>query len=154
MIHRISLSIYMFIPLLSLTTAFIAPFTCTHVHDGDTITIAKEGLRERIRLYGIDAPEDGQPGAREAKAFLTKLVLGKTVKVDRVTTDRFHRTNAWIFVDGVNVNHELIRNGHAWWFRKYAPDDDKLEELEDEARKAKRGLWAQTNPVPPWEWRK
>ncbi|NQT17374.1 MAG: thermonuclease family protein [Planctomycetes bacterium] len=48
---------------------------------------------------------------------------------------------------------ELVRNGLAWWYRKYAPKDKQLATLEEEAREAKRGLWADATPVPPWEWR-
>jgi hypothetical protein len=48
---------------------------------------------------------------------------------------------------------EMVREGMAWWYRKYAPDDTELERLEADARAAKRGLWSQPNPVPPWQWR-
>ncbi len=50
-------------------------------------------------------------------------------------------------------NRELVKAGFAWWYRKYAPDDEMLEQLEREARRIKRGLWADPHPVPPWEWR-
>ena len=46
-----------------------------------------------------------------------------------------------------------MRAGLAWWYRKYAPEDRQLAGLEAEARKAKRGLWADSSPVPPWQWR-
>ena len=54
--------------------------------------------------------------------------------------------------DDTNVNHELVKEG--WWYRKYALGDTVLEELEKAAREAKKGLWADPQPVPPWEWRK
>jgi len=50
-------------------------------------------------------------------------------------------------------NHELVKFGWCRWYRKYAPGDTMLEELEKEAREAKNGLWADPQPVPPWEWR-
>lgn len=56
--------------------------------------------------------------------------------------------------DGKVLNQELVREGMCWWYRKYAPHDKELVWLEVEAREAKRGLWADPNPVPPWEWRK
>ncbi len=59
-----------------------------------------------------------------------------------------------ILPDGKNLNHEIVKAGFAWWFRKYAPKDKVLEELEPQARAARRGLWADPRPVPPWEWRK
>jgi micrococcal nuclease len=58
-----------------------------------------------------------------------------------------------ILPDGRNLNHEIVRAGLAWWFRRYAPDDEDLKRLEAQARQAKRGLWADAEPVPPWEWR-
>ena len=56
--------------------------------------------------------------------------------------------------DGTNVNHTLVKDGWCWWYRKYAPSDTKLEMLEAVAKAARRGLWADPKPVPPWEWRK
>ena len=53
-----------------------------------------------------------------------------------------------------NVNHALVKDGWCWWYRKYAPGDTELERLEKDAREAKKGLWADPQPVPPWEWRK
>jgi len=56
--------------------------------------------------------------------------------------------------DGTNVYHILVKKGWCWWYRKYAPGDTVLEGLEKEAREGKKGLWADPQPVPPWEWRK
>jgi micrococcal nuclease len=55
--------------------------------------------------------------------------------------------------DGRNLNHEIVRAGFAWWFQRYALTDTELKKLEAEAREARRGLWADPKPVPPWEWR-
>jgi hypothetical protein len=59
-----------------------------------------------------------------------------------------------ILPDGRNLNHEIVRAGFAWWYRQYARGDETLERLEREARDARRGLWADSAPVPPWQWRK
>src|SRR5215510_15119679 len=56
--------------------------------------------------------------------------------------------------DGSNVNHELVKNGWCWWYRKYVPGDVELEKLEKEAREAKKGLWVDPAPIPPWVYRK
>jgi len=56
-------------------------------------------------------------------------------------------------LDGTNVNQELVKQGW-WWYRKYAPLDTELERLEKDARETKKGLWADPQPVLPWEWRK
>ena len=54
----------------------------------------------------------------------------------------------------IGRNHTLVKDGWCWWYRKYAPEDTVMEELEKAAREAKKGLWADPQPVPPWEWRK
>ena len=59
-----------------------------------------------------------------------------------------------ILPDGAILNRELVKAGMCWWYRKYPPNDIILAGLEKEAREAKRGLWVEPNPVPPWEWRK
>jgi micrococcal nuclease len=59
-----------------------------------------------------------------------------------------------ILPDGKSLNREMVREGMAWWYRKYAPNDRELATLETEAKAAQRGLWSQPNPIPPWDWRK
>jgi endonuclease YncB( thermonuclease family) len=57
-----------------------------------------------------------------------------------------------LLFNGTNVNHELVKDGWCLWYRKYAPGDTELEGLENEAREGRKGLWADPQPVPPWEW--
>ena len=65
--------------------------------------------------------------------------------------NKYKRTLADVFLsEGINVNHTLIKEGWCWWYRKYAPGNTVLEGLEAEAREAKRGLWADPQPVPSW----
>lgn len=59
-----------------------------------------------------------------------------------------------ILPDDANVNQEHVKQGWCWWYRKYAPGDTVLEGLETEAREARKGLWADPAPVPPWVYRK
>ena len=123
------------------------------VSDGDTITVLRNRTPIKVRLHGIDCPEIGQDFGSRAKAFTSELVFGRVVKVVPWDTDRYGRTVAdVILADGRILNHELVRAGLAWWYRKYAPDIGTLAQLEAAARDAKRGLWSQPNPVPPWEW--
>lgn len=56
--------------------------------------------------------------------------------------------------DGPNLNQELVKEGWCWWYRKYAPRDTVLEQLETDAREGRKGLWADPQPMPSWEWRK
>lgn len=125
------------------------------VSDGDTISVQIEGKdSQRVRLLGIDAPERDQPYAREARQALVKLVSGREVRLETEGADAYGRLLARIFVDGRDVNAELVRLGAAWVYRKYS-DDAALLALEREARAAKRGLWAlpASERVPPWAWR-
>jgi hypothetical protein len=69
--------------------------------------------------------------------------------------DRYRRTVAEIILpDGRNLNQEIVRAGLAWWYERYARRETVLQDLEQEARDAKRGLWSEPKPVAPWEWRK
>lgn len=125
------------------------------ISDGDTISVMHGGRPEKIRLNGIDAPEKGQAFGNRARQFVSSIAYGKEVKVEVKSRDRYGRTVADVILpDGSNLNREIVKAGFAWWFRKYAPKDRVLEALESEARAAKRGLWADPHPVPPWEWRK
>ncbi len=66
------------------------------VSDGDTITVLRDKKPQKIRLYGIDCPEKRQPFANKAKQFTSELVLGKSVEVEPVATDRYGRTVAFV----------------------------------------------------------
>jgi endonuclease YncB( thermonuclease family) len=124
------------------------------VTDGDTLTVLRDKSRVKIRLHGIDCPESGQDFGTQAKKKTSELAFGQVVKVQEHGLDRYGRTVADVILPaGRSLNQELVGQGFAWWFRKYAPHDSKLSQLEAEARAAKRGLWSQPNPIPPWEWR-
>jgi len=95
--------------------------------DGDTITVPHNDKGERIRLYGIDAPEKGQAFGNRAKQFVSALAFGKEVKVEAKGKDRYGQTVADVILpDGSNLNREIVKAGFAWWFRKYAPKDTEL----------------------------
>jgi micrococcal nuclease len=83
------------------------------------------------------------------------MVFGNEVTVHTKTRDKYGRTVADVtLLDGTNLNHELVKQGWCWWFRKYAPNDEVLKTLQEEARHHKRGLWVAPNSVSPWEFRK
>jgi endonuclease YncB( thermonuclease family) len=134
------------------TAALAANFSgeVVGVTDGDTISVMKEGKAVKIRLYGIDCPEKRQDFGSKAKQAASDLVYGQTVQVIEYETDRYGRTIAEVVLpDGRSLNHELVRLGFAWWYRKYAPKDTVLGDIEAEARAAKRGLWVDAEAVPP-----
>ena len=124
------------------------------VLDGDTIEVLHNQRPERIRLSGIDCPEKGQAFGNRAKQAASALVFGKDVILQAHGQDKYKRTLANVFLlDGTHVNHTMVKDGWCWWYRKYAPADTVLEGLEKEAREARKGLWVDPQPVPPWEWR-
>jgi len=80
-------------------------------------------------------------------------VFGKSVTVQVLDRDRYGRTVGVVLLpDGRSLNHELVRAGLAWMYRRYT-NDQSLSDLEEEARVARRGLWADPNPIAPWKWR-
>jgi endonuclease YncB( thermonuclease family) len=123
------------------------------IADGDTLTILIGKKQERIRLSDIDTPERKQPYGTRAKQALTELTFGKLITVLTTKRDRYGRIIGHITVDGVDVNAELVRLGFAWVYRRYS-DDPELLRLEGIARTQRLGLWADENPIPPWEWRR
>lgn len=122
--------------------------------DGDTIEVWHGDSIERIRLNGIDAPEKGQDYGRRAKQFTEDLVGNREVRVEPLRLDKYGRTIADVFLpDGTHVNKEIVKAGLAWWFCRHS-SDEQLKQLEEEARDAKRGLWKDPVPIPPWVYRK
>jgi len=110
----------------------------------------------KIRLYGIDTPEKGQPYGQAAGKYLSSLIAGSIVDIESVTTDRYGRTVGIVSDSERNINQEMVRAGYAWVYRKYCDRDFCSEwlQLEDRARNARIGLWQESNPIPPWEWRR
>jgi endonuclease YncB( thermonuclease family) len=126
------------------------------VVDGDTIEIRGE----RIRLFGIDAPESGQPCTIQGKtsligkdaAFaLADKIGGQVVECRPRDRDRFNRPVAVCFVGGEDINGWMVTNGWALAYRYYSRDYVSQEE---QASKRKVGVWQCNDFVPPWDWRR
>ena len=125
------------------------------ISDGDTLTILdNSNTQTRVRLAAIDAPEKAQAFGQRGKQELSDICFEKQATIKVVDIDRYGRTVGDVECAGINANEEMIRSGLAWVYRKYAQGYDYLYAIENEAKSAKRGLWADSNPVPPWEWRK
>ncbi|MEO8470851.1 MAG: thermonuclease family protein [Chryseolinea sp.] len=123
------------------------------VIDGDTFDVLQGTERTRIRLFGIDSPERGQPFNKKAKAFTESLVSGKKVKVVVHNKDRYGRTVADVYLmDGTHVNAEIVGAGYAWQYKQYSIDPT-IAALEAGARKEQKGLWGDDHAIPPWEFR-
>lgn len=130
------------------------------VADGDTITVLGADNRQtRIRLQGIDAPESRQAFGQASKQNLSDLIFGRQVVVEYEKTDRYGRTLGKVLTGGHDVNLEQVKAGLAWHYKYYqdeqSPNDRRLyADAETEARSARRGLWAEPGPIPPWDFRR
>jgi len=123
------------------------------VIDGDTVVIRDTKGLIKIRLADIDAPEKDQTFGMASKQSLSDMVLGKRVQVNSRAVDKYGRMVASLSVNGLDVNTEQIRRGMAWEYSNYH-SNKALIALQEEARNASLGLWAESNPTPPWVWRK
>ena len=123
------------------------------VVDGDTLHVYSNKGTYKIRLSGIDAPERGQAYGKRAKEHLEFLVAGKQVIAIVESKDRYGRYVASVKVQSKDVCAEMLTAGYAWHYKQY--DNNKYyDELQREAKKAKRGLWLDKKPQAPWEYRK
>ncbi|MBW2724921.1 MAG: thermonuclease family protein [Deltaproteobacteria bacterium] len=123
--------------------------------DGDTLELlAADNEPVMIRLAQIDAPEKSQPYGDRATKALAALILGKRVRVEVVTLDRYGRTVGEVYAGDTHINAEMVRRGHAWAYTRYV-ETLAIIELEDEARRHERGLWQLplAERDAPWVWR-
>ena len=128
------------------------------VADGDTITVLATGgtrsaasaapVQHKIRLQGIDAPEKKQAFGNASRKFLSGLVANREVRVTYAKRDRYGRILGTVFVDGRDINLEMLKAGMAWHYKKY-DTNPTYAKAETEARTARRGLWQDKNPTPP-----
>ena len=123
------------------------------VLDGDTVLIKRAGGLMKVRLAEIDAPEKAQTFGETSKRSLSDMVLGKQVRFVSQAVDQYGRMVAHLSVNGLEVNAEQIRRGMAWEYSNFH-SNKALIALQKEDRKVPRGLWAQSHPQPPWDWRK
>jgi len=125
------------------------------ISDGDTLAVLDaSNTQHKIRLAAIDAPEKAQAFGRRGKQKLSELCYGKTAIVNVISTDRYGRSVGDVDCSDINVNEVMVQSGFAWVYRKYDKGHEHLYAFEDEARDARRGLWVNSNPIAPWEWRK
>jgi len=124
------------------------------VRDGDTIEVMRGRAAEVVRLHGVDCPELGQAYGRRAREAASGLAFGKEVVVREVERDQYGRVVGRVRLPGgQDLGSELLKQGLAWWFRRFAPRETAYRLLEEAARDARLGLWQDPDPTPPWVWR-
>ena len=145
------------------------------ITDGDTITArcptdnaAHPYQQVKVRLGAIDAPERKQPYGERARQALAELTFQKQARLECGKKDRYKRLvcNVWVAPasapDGpqtIDAGLAMVSQGMAWWYRAYSREQTpeargQYEFAEQEARAKRAGLWADQEPVAPWEWRK
>ena len=157
----ISITIFIVIPAI----CFAGQFEVVRVTDGDTIKVVNNGKASTIRLVGIDAPETskgknqpGQPFSRKSTKHLANLVLKKFAEVKSYGTDRYGRILGVVFIDGKNLNLEMVKAGLAEVYRGKPAKGLDLEpywSAENEAKKSGIGMWSLGDRyISPRKWRR
>ena len=150
---------YLFVLCFAISLSAIAEvpndavqFKLKRISDGDTVVTTED---TRIRLWGIDTPERDQQHGTDATAALTEMLNNQKLYLETKDVDRYGRTVGVIYTaDGDEINLELVCDGHAWWYERYAKRATDCKQCQEEAQKNKRGLWAEEDPVAPWDWRR
>jgi len=161
--------------MVSSLSAEIIKGTVVKVVDGDTVTMVDDkGFKHRIRLAGIDAPEQGdQPYGKESTKGLRWLIHDKGITVEYSKYDRYGRIVGKILVGPkgntfclpiecvrtLDVGLEQIKAGMAWHYKRYQNEQSKEDRksyssAERVAKKKQVGLWGDKNPIQPWKWRR
>lgn len=145
---------------INISTADTLLGSIVGVADGDTVIVLDDtNTQWKIRLMGIDAPEKKQPFGSKSKESLSALLFNKQVEVEFNKRDKYGRTVGRIIVDGADANLEQVKAGMAWHYKAYEREQSEADRTtyahaEEQARAAKRGLWVDPDPTPPWDWRK
>ena len=123
------------------------------ISDGDTMKALCSNEQITIRLAEIDAPEKRQAYNQESKQSLSNVCFDKNAIIKAQKQDRYRRLIAYVYCYGKDASAEQVNRGMAWVFDRYV-SDHSLYSVQDTARSDRRGLWNDSAPVPPWEWRK
>ena len=129
------------------------------VLDGDTIDVVTLPANVltyespiRIRFANIDAPEKSQAYGMQSRSVLAAAIEDKRVDIDITAHDKYGRAIGTVILNGQNINRYMVESGSAWVYRQYCRDK-AMYAYELKARYSKKGLWAESKPVPPWEYR-
>ena len=133
----------------------------TKIIDGDTVYFQTNGHNDskKLRLVGIDAPEIKQPFGRQSRKCLSNLINNQSVQIISFGEDRYKRTLAKILIEKIDINLAMIKNGCAWFYRRYKNTldiDDQVmyDQAEIFAIENKKGLFSNQEAEAPWDWRK
>lgn len=123
--------------------------------DGDTLKVrCDDAPMAVVRLAEIDAPEKRQAFGERSRQHLAQLCFQKPAQVRQQAVDRrYGRAVARVTCAGHDASAEQVRAGLAWAYPEYLTDKS-IAVLDGDARAQHRGLWADSSPIAPWEWRR
>ncbi|MDA7581870.1 thermonuclease family protein [Luminiphilus sp.] len=150
---------YLFVLCFAISASAVADlssdavqFKLKRVSDGDTVVTTED---TRIRLWSIDTPERDQPHGADATAALTEMLRNEQLYLETKDVDRYGRTVGVIYTDGGDeINLEMVCDGHAWWYERYAKKATDYKQCQEDTQQNKHGLWAEEEPIAPWDWRR
>ena len=115
---------------------------------GDKIIVETKKGDVKVKLYGIDAPEENHEYGRKSRNLLRDLIDDEDVKIEVVAVKNSGTLIGKVYFDGDYINEEMLKAGAAWYNSDKA-EDRKLKKAEKLAREKERGLWKHNNPTPP-----
>jgi len=121
-----------FLPIGSLKVQF---------YDGDNIILIRQGIKTKLHLACIDAPEIQQIAGQRSRKALKQMIDGKPFQYRVINKDRYGRLLAEIKVGGLNVNRQMVLEGHAFYRNPAEKGCEGFAEAEAEAKKNHRGVW-------------
>ena len=156
--------VFIFLLMLGLVFHMLSPIahawqaSVISVSDGDSFKVKRDTRILKVRLYGIDSPEMNQAHGRPARNIARQwLIPGRQVEVEPMYRDNYGRIVALVWAQDTLVNAELVRSGAAWVYPRFCRSREICEpmvDMQEEARQARRGLWQEQQPEPPWQWKK
>lgn len=135
------------------------PCKVVKVTDGDTVHVVDQSAKKhKVRLAGIDAPEEKQPFSKQSRQNLSRLIAGQNIEVEYSNRDRYGWVIGKLIYQGQDINLLQIKHGYAWHYKQHQRDQSSLDRslyssAEIVAREQTIGLWS-VPAIPPWQFRR